>query len=147
MQDLSKTMLAPALTPGDQSAVSERTTYRLLTPCLERADGTGPTVDLGLDRAGLLVISMGINHVIENERLVVSIWGSVDGNDWGDKPLVSFPPKAYCGIYSTFLNLSSIPHVRYLRVQWYMTRTSRGNWAPLFGFYVTAQQSAVARAA
>ena len=140
-------MSVPALPSGDQSVFSERTTYRLLAPCLERADGTGPAIDLGLDRAGLLVISMGINHVIENERLVVSIWGSVDGNDWGDKPLVSLPPKAYCGIYSTFLNLSSSPHVRYLRVQWHMSRTGRGDWAPLFGFYVTAQQSAVAQAA
>jgi len=138
-------MLAPALTPRDESAALERTTYRLLSPCLERADGTGPAVDLGLDHANLLVISMGINHVIENERLTLSIWGSVDGNDWGDKPLVSFPPKAYCGIYSTFLNLSANPRVRYLRAQWNMVRWGRSDGSQLFGFYATAQESSAQR--
>jgi len=138
-------MLAPALTPRDESAALERTTYRLLSPCLERADGTGPAVDLGLDHANLLVISMGINHVIENERLTLSIWGSVDGNDWGDKPLVSFPPKAYCGIYSTFLNLSANPRVRYLRAQWSMVRWGRSDGSQLFGFYATAQESSAQR--
>lgn len=138
-------MLVPALTVRDQSAASERTTYRLLSPCLERGDGTGPTIDLGLDHASLLVISMGINHVIENERLTLSIWGSVDGNDWGDKPLMSFPPKAYCGLYSTFLNLAAHPHVRYLRAKWNMVRWGHGYGAPLFGFYAMAQESTAQR--
>jgi len=135
------TMLAPALTPRDPSSVMERTTYRLLSPCLECGDGTGPTIDLGLDHASLLVISMGINHVIENERLTLSIWGSVDGNDWGDNPLVSFPPKAYCGVYSTFLNLAAHPEVRYLRAKWNMVRWGRSDGDPLFGFYASAQES------
>ncbi len=138
-------MLAPALTPRDESAVLERATYRLLSPCLGRADGTGPTVDLGLDHGDLFVISMGINHVIENERLTLSIWGSVDGNDWGDKPLVSFPPKAYCGIYSTFLNLAGHPRVRYLRSKWNMVRLGHGEGSPLFGFYASAQESGAQR--
>jgi hypothetical protein len=135
------TMLAPALTPSDQSAVFARTTYRLLSPCLERCDGTGQTIDLGLDHASLLLTSMGINHVIENERLTLSIWGSVDGNDWGDKPLVSFPPKAYCGVYSTFLNLAAHPHVRYLRAKWNMVRCGHAYGDPLFGFYASVQES------
>jgi len=135
-------MRATALTASDQSARSGRTTFRLLTPCLERADGAGPTIDLGHDRSSLLVISMGINHVIENERLTLSIWGSSDGNDWGDKPLISFPPKSYCGLYSMFLDLAPYPGVRYVRARWNMARCGRGEWAPLFGFYVSAQESA-----
>ncbi len=134
-------MLVPALTPRDQSAVMERTTYRLLSPCLEHGDGTGQTIDLGVDHAGLLVISMGINHVIENERLTLSIWGSADGNDWGDKPLVSFPPKAYCGVYSVFLNLTGHPQVRYLRAKWNMVRCGHGCGDPLFGFYASVRES------
>ena len=134
-------MLAPALTQRGSSAALDRTAYRLLSPCLDRRDGTGPTIDLGLDPASLLVISMGINHVIENERLTLSIWGSVDGNDWGEKPLVSFPPKAYCGVYSTFLNLAAHPQVRYLRAKWNMVRCGHGDGEPLFGFYVSARES------
>ena len=141
-----KAMLAPAITARDESALSGRSTYRLLSQCLERADGTGPTIDLGHDRSSLLVISMSINHVIENERLTLSIWGSADGNDWGNKPLISFPPKSYCGIYSTFLNLTLYPDVRYLRAKWSMARCGRGEWAPLFGFQVSAQKSAACAA-
>jgi len=139
-------MLAPTLTARDQSAVSERTTFRLLSPCLEHNDGAGSAIDLGRDHSNLLVISMGINHVIENERLTLSIWGSEDGNDWGAKPLLSFPPKSYCGIYAIFLNLSGHRDIRYLQARWHMVRCGRGDWAPLFGFYVSAQESA-ARAA
>jgi hypothetical protein len=134
-------MLASALTACGQSPDSGRTTYRLLSPSLECGDGTGPAIDLGRDHADLLVISMGINHVIENERLTISIWGSMDGNDWGDTPLVSFPPKAYCGIYSTFLNLAAHPHVRCLRATWNMVRWGQRQGTPLFGFYATAQES------
>jgi hypothetical protein len=138
MQPFSARMLAPALTQCDESAFLQRTTYCLLAPCLQRTNGTGPTVDLGLDRAGLLVVSMGINHVIENERLSVSIWGSTNGDSWGDQPLVTCPPKRYCGVYATFLNLSAHPEIRYLRASWSMERGCR---EPLFGFYISAQRS------
>src|ERR1700741_855233 len=99
-------MLALTLIPRDERGTLDRTTHVLLSPTLERTNGTGPTVDLGSDSVGLLVASLGINHVIENERLAVSIWGSADGYDWGDQPLLTFPPKSYCGVYSTFLRLA-----------------------------------------
>ena len=134
-------MLAPTVTLRDDSAALQRTIYCLVSTCLESTDGMGPTTDLGLDHAGLLVVSLGINHVIENERLAVSIWGSADGDNWGCKPLISFAPKSYCGIYSTFLNLAPLPRFRYLRAKWNMVRWGRGDGAALFGFYVSAQES------
>jgi len=134
-------MLTPTLTVPEKSGNLERTSYCLQSACVKQTDGTGPTVDLGVDRADLLVISMGINHITENEQLVLSIWGSPDGESWGDKPLLAFPPKSYCGVYSTFLNLAERPEVRYLRASWNMLRWGRGNRIPLFGFYVHAQES------
>ncbi|MBZ5611396.1 MAG: hypothetical protein LAP38_24300 [Acidobacteriia bacterium] len=113
----------------------------LVPPCTERSDGMGPVADLGLDHAGLLVITLGINHVLEHEGIAVSVWGSADGSDWGTKPLVSLPQKCYCGIYSTFLDLSKHPQVRYLRVRWNMVRWGKWEHVPLFGFYVSAQES------
>ncbi len=134
-------MFAPALRPRDEAASSQPTAHRILASCLAHADGTGPTVDLGFDHAGLLVVSMGIHHVIENERLIVSIWGSPDGNNWGDRPLVTFPPKSYSGIYATFLNLSRHPEIGYLRASWNMDRVGRGGGDPLFGFQISVQES------
>ena len=113
----------------------------LVPPCTERASGKGPVIDLGLDHGDLLLITLGINHVAEYENLWISVWGSTDGVDWGEGPLVALPQKSYCGIYSTFLNLSKHPYVRYLRVYWTMAYIGKGQRTPLFGFSVSAQES------
>ena len=133
-------MHAPTLARHPSEALENEGTHRLFPPSLEQTDGVGPTVDLGRNPAALMVATVGINHVIENERLRVSIWGSPDGTDWEEEPLVSFPPKSYCGIYSTFLTLAKHPRVRYLRVKWSMNRSDKSSGAPLFGFYVSVQE-------
>ena len=89
----------------------------------------------------LLVLTLGITRIIEQESLDVSIWGSPDGENWSLRPLTKFPPKFYCGIYSVLLNLAAQPDVRFVRVDWKMSRWSRGEATPMFGFYVYAEES------
>jgi hypothetical protein len=113
----------------------------LLPESIARADGAGPEIDLGSQQGKLLVLTLGITRIIEQESLEVSVWGSSDGENWGVRPFATFPPKFYCGLYSTLLNLSSRPEVRYARVQWKMSRWSRGDVMPMFGFYVYAEES------
>jgi hypothetical protein len=113
----------------------------LVPPCTLRSDGRGPVVDLGLDRGDLFLVTLGINHVAERQCLTVTVRGSADGAEWGDRPLIALPQKCYCGVYSTFLDLSKHPQVRYLQVQWTMTRWGKGDHLPLFGFSVTVQES------
>jgi hypothetical protein len=113
----------------------------LLPESIARADGVGPEIDLGPNRGKLLVLTLGINRIIEQESLEVSVWGSSDGENWGVRPLATFPPKFYCGLYSTLLNLASRQDLRYARVQWKMSRWTRGEASPLFGFYVYAEES------
>lgn len=113
----------------------------LLPESVARADGTGPEFDLGPKRGRLLVLTLGITRIIEQESLEVSIWGSSDGEKWGSLPMATFPPKFYCGIYSILLNLSSRPEIRYVRVSWRMSRWSRADAMPMFGFYVYAEES------
>src|SRR5690349_3690753 len=113
----------------------------LLPESIARADGIGPEIDLGPNRGKLLVLTLGINRIIEQESLEVSVWGSLDGENWGVRPLATFPPKFYCGLYSTLLNLASRPDLRYARVQWKMSRWTRGEESPMFGFYVYAEES------
>ena len=95
----------------------------------------------GSKRGKLLVLTLGITRIIEQESLEVSIWGSGDGEKWGLRPLATFPPKFYCGIYSMLLNLSSKPDLRFVRVTWRMSRWSKGEAMPMFGFYVYAEES------
>ena len=97
----------------------------LLPESVARADGNGPEFDLGSKRGKLLVLTLGITRIIEQESLEVSIWGSCDGEKWGLRPIATFPPKFYCGIYSMLLNLSSKSDVRFVRVTWRMSRWSK----------------------
>jgi hypothetical protein len=113
----------------------------LLPESIARADGMGPEMDLGSKRGKLLVLTLGVTRIIEQESLEVSVWGSTDGENWGLRPLASFPPKFYCGLYSILLNLVSRPDVRFVHVKWKMSRWSRGKTTPLFGFYLYEEES------
>jgi len=105
-----------------------------------REAGAGPALDLGGNRGGLLLLTLGITRIIEQESLDVSIWGSVDGAEWGAKPLLSFPQKFYCGTYQILLDLREQPAVQFLRVKYQAHRWGKGDPKPLFGAYVFAQE-------
>jgi len=114
----------------------------LLPEHVSRHDGIGPAMELGPDCGKLLVITLGINHVIEHGGLIVSIWGSEDGVNWGAKPLVSFPQKYYCGLYSSLLNLVGHPEIRFLRPQWTMKGWGAKNSSlPMFSFNLFLEES------
>ncbi len=98
----------------------------LLSDTVLRADGIGDAVDLSDYRGKLLVVTLGINAVVERTGLTVSVWGSPDQLDWGTKALVTFRQRQYCGVYSVLLNLAHCPDVRSLRVQWSMSRWGKG---------------------
>ena len=113
----------------------------LLPESIARADGMGPEIDLGPRQGRLLVLTLGITRILEQESLEVAVWGSSDGERWGSKPMAKFPPKFYCGLYSILLNLGSREDVRFLRIQWKMSRWSKRETMPMFGFYVYAEES------
>jgi hypothetical protein len=113
----------------------------LLPGSIARADGTGPEIELGSKRGRLLVLTLGITRILEQESLEVTVLGSPDGEKWDSKPLAKFPPKFYCGLYSILLNLGSREDIRFLRVHWKMSRWSKRESMPMFGFYVYAEES------
>jgi hypothetical protein len=119
----------------------------LLPETVVREDGAGPEIGLGASQGESLKLTLGITHIIEQESLDVSIWGSADKINWGVKPLVAFPPKFYCGTYLMLLDLSAHRDAPYLRVQWKVSRWGRGEPKPMFGFYVFAEPAAAAAAA
>lgn len=113
----------------------------LLPDSVHRADGVGPVVDLDEHRGRLLVVTLGINAVVERTGLTVSVWGSPDYLDWGTKPLVTLRQRQYCGVYSVLLNLAQRPDVRALRVHWSMNRWGKGERTAQFGFQVFVEES------
>ena len=104
-----------------------------------REAGTSAAHDLTDSAGSVVLLTLGITRIIEQQSLDVSIWGSADGNDWGTKPLTSFPQKFYCGTYQMLLDLSGHPEVRYLRAKWTVARWGKGDPKPLFGAYLFAQ--------
>lgn len=130
-----------AASSGDGVEKSIPRTNCLLSNALRKGDGIGPVVDLGEHRSKLLVITLGINEVVERTGLTVSVWGSPDQQQWGAKPLLTFRQRQYCGVYSVLLNMAMHTDVRYLRVQWSMHLWGRGERVPLFGFEVFLEES------
>ena len=112
----------------------------LLPETTIREAGNGSELDLGDSRGHVLLLTLGITRIIEQESLDVAVWGSADGKEWGSKSLICFPQKFYCGTYQVLLDLTQKPDVKYLRVKWSAQRWGKGNNKPLFGFYVFAQE-------
>jgi hypothetical protein len=112
----------------------------LLPETTVREAGSGSELNLGESKGRLVLLTLGITRIIEQESLDVSIWGSTDGLEWGAKPLVTFSQKFYCGTYQILLDLVPHPDVSFLKVKWAAQRWGKGNSQPLFGFYVFAQE-------
>ncbi len=111
-----------------------------LVPELEiRENGNGPALELGAAAGGLLTVTLGIHRIVEQESLDLCVNGSEDGVQWMQKPLLAFPQKFYCGVYSRVLDLRNHPNVKYLRAEWKVNRWGRGEQKPLFGIYVFAE--------
>jgi len=104
-----------------------------------RDAGTGPHLSLDAHAGQVILLTLGITRIIEQESLDVSVWGSADGADWGTKQLVAFPQKFYCGTYQIILDLSDRPDIQYLRAKWQVGRWGKGSPTPLFTIYLFAQ--------
>jgi len=105
----------------------------LLPETVADQDGLGPVVPAD-PRSKLL--TLGITTAIEQEQLDVTVWGSSDGENWGERPVAKFCHKSYCGSYNLPVDVSRLSGVRHLRVKWQMSRWGSDRGRPLFGFYV-----------
>jgi len=113
----------------------------LLPDTVIREDGEGPVVSLGSAHGKLLLLTLGITRIIEQESLDLSIWGSPDEQSWSTKPLASFPQKFYCGTYQLLVDLADAPGVQHLKATYKVARWGRGEPEPLFGAYVFVQEA------
>jgi hypothetical protein len=111
----------------------------LIPETVVREASMGPELSLSSMAGGLLLLTLGITRIIEQQSLDITVWGSADNADWGAKPLLSFPQKFYCGTYQIIADLSGHPDVKFLRVKWAVNRWGKGDPKPLFTIYLFAQ--------
>ena len=108
----------------------------LLPETVAHQDGVGTEIALE-DCSKPMLLTLGINRILEQESLDLSIWGSPDGQTW--RQIAAFPQKFYCGTYQILLDLTAHPDLKYLRVKWAVARWGKGDPKPLFGIYLFAQ--------
>jgi len=113
----------------------------LIPEAVIREDGEGPSINLEASHGKLLMLTLGITRIIEQESLDVSLWGSPDNVTWGPRPLGSFPQKFYCGTYQLLIDLTDQPDVQYLRARYKVNRWGHSPVQPLFGAYLFVQET------
>jgi hypothetical protein len=124
----------PSTVRGPEIALVRPNENRFLLPeTVAHEDGLGPVVHADSKPTRL---TLGITAALEHEELDVTVWGSKDGENWGDRPVARFCHKSYCGSYNLPIDLSRLSGVRHLRVKWHMNRWGGDRNNPLFGFYV-----------
>lgn len=105
-----------------------------------REAGAGPILTLAELQGHTLLLTMEITRVTDRQSLGLSVWGSVDGVNWGSDPLLSLPRKYYCGTYETPLDLRARPDIKYLVAKWTVSRWADDGRKPLFAVRLSVEQ-------
>jgi|HubBroStandDraft_1064217.scaffolds.fasta_scaffold978337_1 hypothetical protein len=109
----------------------------LLVPeTVARQDGVGAVLELESSGSPWL-LTLNITRILEHESLEVTVTGSPDCEHW--LPLAKFPRKFHCGSYAQWLDIGTHPGVRYLRVEWQMSRWGPSDSGVLSAFNVSAE--------
>ena len=104
------------------------------------AKGDGCSVDVSGAGSRVFLVTLAITNIIEQESLVVSLFGSADGTAWSAKSIAAFPQKFYCGESPLLLDLSAHGDVQFVRAHWEVARWGRGVETPMFEFGVTLRE-------
>lgn len=90
------------------------------------AKGDSDAVDISGARNRVFLLTLNITEIVEQESIEVSVLGSVDGQTWAGKPVLTFPQKFYREQAPLLLDLSGQPEVKFLRAHWEVNRWGRG---------------------
>lgn len=96
------------------------------------SNADGRTFDISESATRTFFCVLTITEQIEQESLDVSIWGSVDGQDFGKKPLLKLPQQFYRGTCKMVLDVSLRPEVKFLRAKSELNRWGRVAPLPMF---------------
>jgi hypothetical protein len=103
-------------------------------------NGEGEKFDVSSSPTRSFLCTLIITDVIEQESLDVAIWGSADGESWGQKPLLMLPQRFYCGETRMVLDLTMQPEIKFIRAGWRLNRWGRVAPVPRFVFGLTLEE-------
>jgi hypothetical protein len=104
------------------------------------AKGDGAAIEVSAASNRVLLATLHITKIIEQESLDVSIYGSADGATWEAKPIASFPQKFYRSEQPMLVDLTQHPSVKFVRAHWETNRWGRGTETPMFEFHVNLKE-------
>ena len=96
------------------------------------AKGDSAPLDISTAANPVLLATLSITKVVEQESIEVTFFTSADGETWEAKPVASLPQKFYVGEYPLLVDLTPATGARFLRAHWEVNRWGRGPVAPSF---------------
>jgi hypothetical protein len=96
------------------------------------AKGDSAPLDISIAANPVLLATLSITKVVEQESIEVMFFTSVDGETWEAKPIASLPQKFYVGEHPLLVDLTAAAGARFLRAHWEVNRWGRGPVAPSF---------------
>jgi len=115
-------------------------TYLVPVNTVVNAKGDGSAIDVSGATNRVLLLTLQIANIVEQESLDVSIQSSADGVTWNPKALTVFPQKFYRGQHPLLLDLSGQPNMKFLRAHWEVGRWGRGSETPMFEFSISMKE-------
>ena len=96
------------------------------------AKGDSAPLDISAAANPVLLATLSITKVVEQESIEVMFYASADGETWEAKPLASLPQKFYIGEYPLLVDVSQAAGAKFLRAHWEVNRWGRGPVTPSF---------------
>ena len=104
------------------------------------SNATGLPCDISGSTTRTFFCVLSVADQIEQESLDVSIWGSLDGQDFGKNPLLKLPQQFYRGTCKMVLDVSLKPDVKFIRAKWELNRWGRVAPQPMFVAGLTLEE-------
>jgi len=98
------------------------------------AKGDSAPLDVSAATSTVLLATLSITRVVEQESLEITLFTSLDGTTWDTKPVASFPQRFYVGEYPLLVDLSAAPGAKFMRAHWEVGRWGRGPAEARFEF-------------
>jgi hypothetical protein len=96
------------------------------------ANGAGAAFDISGSPTRTFLCTLTIDDQIEQESIDLSVWGSADGENWGQMPLLRLPQQFYRGQATLVLDVSLRPEVKLIHAKWELNRWGRVAPLPMF---------------
>src|SRR5271165_3937329 len=96
------------------------------------AKGDSDPLDISAAAGKVLLATLTISKIVEQESIELLFFTSADGTAWEAKPLTSLPQQFYPGEYPLLVDLSKANGAKFVRAHWEVNRWGRGPVTPSF---------------